>query len=68
MEWISGDLPSCRGGQESGDLDLITVMDRAILSADLPLDLLHFIHGYRCIISTVEKIGMVITTGISKIC
>ena len=34
----------------------------AILSADLPLDLLHFIRGCRCIISTVEKIGVAIAT------
>jgi len=40
----------------------------AILSADFPLDLLHFIHGFRCVIPTVEKIGVVIATGIPKIC
>ena len=34
----------------------------AILSADLLLDLLHFICGCRCIISTVEKIGVAIAT------
>ena len=40
----------------------------AILSADLLLNLLHFMHGYRCTTSTVEKIGMIIATGIPKIC
>ena len=40
----------------------------AILNADLLLDLLYFIHGCPCIISTVEKIWMVIAMGVPKIC
>jgi len=40
----------------------------AILSADLSLDLLHFIHGCCCIVSTVEKNMVAIATGLPKIC
>jgi len=41
----------------------------AILSADLSLDPLNFTDDdYDCIVSTVEKIGVVIAIGLPKIC
>ena len=40
----------------------------AILSVDLSLDPLHLTRGYRCMISTVEKIWAAIATGPTKIC
>jgi len=39
----------------------------AILSTDLGLAPQHFIHGCYCTVSTVEKIGICITTGSHKI-
>ena len=39
----------------------------AILTGDLSLGLLHFIYCYRCVASTIEKIGAVIATVLPKI-
>jgi hypothetical protein len=40
----------------------------AILNADLRSDLLYFIHGCHRIVSTVEKIKVVIAVGLPKVC
>ena len=40
----------------------------AILSVDLHLDLLHFIQGCRCVVSTVGKIRVFVAINLPGIC
>ena len=39
----------------------------AVLNEVFNLVLLHFIYGYRCVVATIEKIGIHVATGLPKI-